>query len=89
MDWKILLIPRNLNEGVEPLDFIVRLAALAPKTLALLAGQALPKLRVNLTRFYGVFAPNRRHRAQVTPARLCIPFYLAVGVHVTMRCPLR
>ncbi len=41
----------------EPLDFISRLAALVPR----------PK--VNLTRFHGVFAPNSRHRAWVTPAR--------------------
>lgn len=40
----------------EPLDFIARLAALVPKP------------RVNLTRFHGVFAPNSRWRAQVTPA---------------------
>ncbi len=53
----------------EPLDFIARLAALAPKTLALLAGWALPKPRVNLTRYHGVFAPNSQHRARVTPAK--------------------
>ena len=41
----------------EPLDFIARLAAL------------IPRPRVNLTRFHGVFAPNSRWRAQVTPAR--------------------
>ncbi len=41
----------------EPLDFIVRLAAL------------VPKLRVNLTRFHGVFAPNSAHRALVAPAK--------------------
>lgn len=41
----------------EPLDFIARLAALVPKP------------RVNLTRFHGVFAPNSKHRAQVTPAK--------------------
>ena len=41
----------------EPLDFIARLAALAPKP------------RVNLRRFHGVFAPNSRHRALVTPAK--------------------
>ena len=41
----------------EPLDFIARLAALVPKP------------RVNLTRFHGVFAPNSKHRAGVTPAR--------------------
>ena len=38
----------------EPLDFIARLAALVPKP------------RVNLTRYHGVFAPNSAHRAQVT-----------------------
>jgi len=41
----------------EPLDFIARLAALVPKP------------RVNLTRFHGVFAPNSAHRAQVTKAK--------------------
>ena len=41
----------------EPLDFIARLASLVPKP------------RVNLTRFHGVFAPNSRHRALVTPAK--------------------
>ena len=28
----------------------------------------MPKPRVNLTRYHGVFAPNGRHRALVTPA---------------------
>ena len=41
----------------EPLDFIARLATLVPKP------------RVNLTRFHGVFAPNSKHRALVTPAK--------------------
>jgi len=41
----------------EPLDFIARLAALVPKP------------RVNLTRFHGVFAPNSRYRVLVTPAK--------------------
>ena len=41
----------------EPLDFIARLVALVPKP------------RVNLTRFHGVFAPNSAHRAQVTLAK--------------------
>jgi hypothetical protein len=41
----------------EPLDFISRLVALVPKP------------RVNLTRFHGVFAPNSKYRAWVTPAR--------------------
>ena len=40
----------------EPLDFIARLAALVPKP------------RFNLTRFHGVFAPNSKHRALITPA---------------------
>ena len=40
-----------------PQDFIARLAALVPRP------------RVNLTRFHGVFAPNSKHRALVTPAK--------------------
>jgi hypothetical protein len=39
-----------------PLDFIARLAALVPKP------------RVPLTRYHGVFAPHSRWRAQITPA---------------------
>ena len=41
----------------EPMDFMARLVALVPKP------------RVNLTRFHGVFAPNSAHRARVTPAK--------------------
>ena len=41
----------------EPLDFMARLAALVPKP------------RVNLTRFHGVFAPNSKYRMTITPAR--------------------
>jgi len=41
----------------EPLDFISRLVSL------------IPKPRVNLTRFHGVFAPNCKQRAMVTPAK--------------------
>jgi hypothetical protein len=37
----------------EPLDFISKLAALVPSS------------RVNLTRFYGVFAPNSKYRAGI------------------------
>ena len=29
----------------------------------------VPKPRVNLTRYHGIFAPNSRHRARVTPAK--------------------
>jgi len=41
----------------EPSDFIARLAAL------------IPRPRANLTRFHGVFAPNSKHRALITPAK--------------------
>jgi hypothetical protein len=41
----------------EPLDFISRLVSLVPRP------------RVNLTRFHGVFAPNSKYRSKVTPAR--------------------
>ena len=40
----------------EPLDFVSRLVSLVPKP------------RVNLIRFHGVFAPNSKYRAKVTPA---------------------
>ena len=40
----------------EPLDFVSRLVSLVPKP------------RVNLIRFHGVFAPNSKYRARVTPA---------------------
>ena len=41
----------------ETLDFIAKLAALVPKPCT------------NLTRFHGVFAPNSKSRAKITPAR--------------------
>ena len=40
----------------QPLDFLARLAALVPRP------------RVNLTRYHGVYAPNSAHRAWVTRA---------------------
>ncbi len=40
----------------DPLDFLSKLAALVPKP------------RVNLTRYHGVFAPNSPYRSAVTPA---------------------
>jgi hypothetical protein len=43
----------------EPLDFMARLAALVPKP------------RVHLTRYHGVFAPHSRWRAQITPLQSC------------------
>jgi len=42
---------------LEPLDFIARLAALVPRP------------RLNLTRFHGVFAPNCKHRNCIVPRR--------------------
>jgi hypothetical protein len=41
----------------EPVDFIAKPAALVPKP------------RVNLTRFHGVFAPSILHQVWVTPAK--------------------
>ncbi|HSR54068.1 MAG TPA: transposase [Acidobacteriota bacterium] len=40
---------------LEPLDFIARLAALVPRP------------RLNLTRFHGIFAPNFKHRHKIVP----------------------
>jgi hypothetical protein len=42
---------------LEPLDFMARLAALVPRP------------RLNLTRFHGVFAPNSKHRQRIVPHR--------------------
>lgn len=42
---------------LDPLDFIARLAALVPRP------------RLNLTRFHGVFAPNCKHRKSIVPKR--------------------
>jgi hypothetical protein len=42
---------------LEPLDFIARLAALVPRP------------RLNLTRFHGVFAPNFKQRKRIVPQR--------------------
>lgn len=42
---------------LEPLDFIARLTALVPRP------------RMNLTRFHGVFAPNFKHRQRIVPQR--------------------
>ena len=56
--WPLNLSQRlYLHVILEPLDFIARLAALVPRP------------RVNLTRFHGIFAPNSRWRARITPAR--------------------
>jgi hypothetical protein len=41
----------------EPVDLIAKLAAL------------IPRPRVNLARFHGVFAPNSKHRVWMTPAK--------------------
>ncbi len=47
----------------EPLDFLAKLAALVPRP------------RVNLTRYHGVFAPNSAHRALVAKGHGLRPVY--------------
>ena len=54
----------------EPLDFLSRLAA------------PVPKPKVNLIRFHGVFAPNRRLRAQIVPDK---GDYVATRWHLLRR----
>ena len=49
--------PRSVSKTNSLLDLIAKLAALVPKP------------RVNLTRFHGVFAPNSKFRVRVTPAK--------------------
>jgi hypothetical protein len=58
----------------EPLDFMYRMYGMpwaqgcAGTAISRLVA-LIPKPRVNLTRFHGVFAPNSHYRARVTPAR--------------------
>jgi ribosomal protein S27E len=58
----------------EPLDFMYRMYGMpraqrcAGAAMAKLAA-LVPKPRVNLTRFHGVFAPNSLHRVTITPAK--------------------
>ncbi len=47
----------STHVALEPQDFMARLAALVPRP------------RLNLTRFHGVFAPNFKHRQKVVPRR--------------------
>ena len=47
----------SAHVALDALDFIARLAALVPRP------------RLNLARFHGVFAPNRKHRESVVPKR--------------------
>jgi len=62
------------GDFVEPLDFMYRMYGMpraqgcAGAAIARLAA-LVPKPRVNLTRFHGVFAPNSKHRVLVTPAK--------------------
>ena len=50
------------------LDRMARLAALVPKP------------RMHLTRYHGVFAPHSQHRAAVTPAQSCPGCSDAAGI---------
>jgi len=58
----------------EPLDFMFRMNGMsrahgcAGATISRLVA-LVPKPRVNLTRFHGVFAPNSKYRSKITPAR--------------------
>ena len=47
----------SIHVVLEPLDFIARLAALVPRP------------RLNLTRFHGVFTPNFKLRCRIVPHR--------------------
>lgn len=60
----------------EPLDFMARLAALVPKP------------RVNLTRFHGVFAPNSKHRITITPAKRDKRSKKTIGTEPDDRTPM-
>ena len=58
----------------EPFDFVFRMNGMsrahgcAGATISRLVA-LVPKPRVNLTRFHGVFAPNSQYRSKITPTR--------------------
>jgi hypothetical protein len=56
---------------LEPLDFMARLAAL------------IPRPRVNLTRYHGVFAPHHGLRARIVPGRPAVCAAVGQGSGVT------
>ena len=62
------------------------------QTIARLAAP-VPKPRVNLTRYRGVFAPNCRHHVLVTPAKQeeagCVSFYGVAGILVGRKKSIR
>ena len=57
---------------LEPLDFMCRMYGMlraqgcAGAAIARLAA-LVPRPRLNLTRFHGVFAPNFKHRSRIVP----------------------
>jgi hypothetical protein len=61
----------------KPLAFISKLAALVPKP------------RANLTRYHGVFAPNSKHRALVTPGKGRQQRRDLVSTHFSKCCLMR
>ena len=58
----------NCSTFVAPAHPCARDISASVHVIARLAA-LIPRPRVNLTRFHGIFAPNSRWRAQVTPAR--------------------
>jgi hypothetical protein len=55
---------------VQDLCLILWVSAISLQTIPAWEDDALvPKPRVNLTRFHGVFAPNSQYRTEVTPAK--------------------
>ena len=59
------LLPRSIPLPIEQ----VRFRVLAYMSARRVIRSLVPKPKVNLTRFHGVFAPNSKYRILVTPAR--------------------
>jgi len=66
--------PALTHVVLEPLDFMSRMDGMpraqgcAGAAIARLAA-LVPRPRLNLTRFHGVFAPNFKHRSRIVPRR--------------------
>ena len=50
---------------LDPIEFIARLAA--PEVPLAQRARSVPRPRVHLTRYHGVFAPNFKHRHRIVP----------------------
>ena len=59
---------RTTHLVFSPLEFMERLASAGPTHPWCFPARLVPRPRVNLTRYHGVFAPHAKHRKLITPS---------------------